>query len=250
MSLLKIPTSKAGAMSFLVMLVGTGYRHWTSGQVHHTKAEAFANRMHQLYGTEATTSERATLKKHGKACAMLVMYPSDLDKTKIQFWLLATAGKGAIRERESLSDALFTPLTWNYQYHLTQIQRERGKGGRISWTWQMQHSYFKNQLNATKVATDYGYVAVKSHFTLIGHMPMFSGIRDQVQLLDDYGRKTWNKRHRTEYPQILPVKLPNMPKIKVFAELTLSDLVKQMEKDENERVERAAQQAVEILGEN
>ena len=73
-------------------------------------------------------------------------------------------GRGAIHDLENLSDALYTPLTWNYQYHLTQIQRNRLKGGGTSWTWQMQDTYFKNQLNATKSATDLGYGGIEGAF--------------------------------------------------------------------------------------
>lgn len=247
MSSLKIPSSKAATMSYLQMLVSTGYRHWIRGEMYYSKAEAFATRMCNLYNLEATQSQRATLKSKGIATARLVMYGHDHDKTKIQYWLLATPGKGLIHDRESLSDALTTPLTWRDQYHLKQIQRDRKMGGKITWSWQMQNQYFKDQLNMTKSAADSGEAALQDYFGQISHMPMFSGIRDQVKLLDEYGYKTWKKKRNSEYPQVLPVRLPSMPKIEVFKELTLSDLVKQMTKTESERLANALAQADEII---
>ena len=244
---LKIPSSKAATMSYLQMLVSTGYRHWIRGEMHFFKADAFATRMSNLYNLEATQSQRATLKSKGIATARLVMYGHDYDKTKIQYWLLATPGKGLIHDRESLSDALTTPLTWRDQYHLTKIQRDRKMGGKITWSWQMQNLYFKDQLNMTKSAADSGEAALQDYFSRISHMPMFSGIRDQVKLLDEYGHKTWKKKRKSEYPQVLPVKLPSMPKIEVFKDLTLADLVNQMAKNESERIENASLQASEIL---
>lgn len=244
---LKIPSSKAATMSYLQMLVSTGYRHWVRGEMHFSKADAFSNRLSKLYNLDATQSQRATLKAKGIATARLVMYAHDHDKTKIQFWLLATPGKGLIHEREPLSDALTTPLTWRDQYHLTKIQRESKNGGKITWSWVMQNQYFKDQLSMTKSAADSGAAALEKYFSRISHMPMFSGIRDQVKLLDDYGRKTWHKQRKSEYPQVLPVKLPSMPKIEVFKNLTLPDLVKQISESESERIENASIQAAEIL---
>jgi hypothetical protein len=244
---LQIPSSKAATMSYLQLLVSTGYRYWIRGEMHFSKAEAFANKVSKLYNLDATQSQRATLKRKGIASARLVMFAHDHDKTKIQFWLLATAGRGFIHERENLSDALTTPLTWRDQYHLTKIQRESKNGGKITWSWIMQNQYFKDQLSMTKSVADSGQSALKDYFGRISHMPMFSGIRDQVKLLDDYGRKTWGKQRKSAYPQVLPVKLPSMPKIEVFKDLTLSDLVKQMGESECARIKNASILAAEII---
>lgn len=243
----KTPTSKAGAMSQLQRLTSQGYRYWTRGEMHYSKAEAFFVKMNNLFSLVATQSQRATLKKNGKASVKLVMYPDDYDKSKITFWLLATAGKGLIHEHEKLSDALVTPLTWRDQYQLTKIQRERKMGGKISWTWQMQSIYYKDQLNMTKSAADSGEPALKDYFGRICHMPMFSGIRDQVKSLDEYGRKTWHKQRKSAYPQVLPIKLASMPMIEVFKDISLGDLVKYMAKTEYERQEKASAQVAEIL---
>lgn len=244
---IKIPASKAAAMSYLQLLVSTGYRNWTSGEMHFSKVEAFASKINSLYDVEATQSQRETLKKKGKVATKLVIYPHDKDKTKVMFWLLATPGSGLIHEREKLSDALKVPLTWRDQYSLTQIQRDRKQGGKITWTWQMQKEYFKDQLAMTKGAADSGEQALQDYFGRIGHMPMFSGIRDQVNDLNDYGRKTWHKKRKSDYPQVLPVKLPTMPRIEIFKDLLLADLVKKMGEIEFERKLKAENQATQIL---
>jgi len=244
---IKIPSSKAAAMSYLQMLVSTGYRHWTRGEMHYSKIEAFASKIRNLYNFQATQSQRAHLKKTGQAAVQLVIFPHDKDKTKVMFWILATPGKGLIHEREKLSDALKAPLTWRDQYQLCQIQRDRKQGGKITWSWQMQNHYFKEQLAMTKSAADSGTQALSDYFGRICHMPMFSGIRDQVKSLDEYGRKTWHKQRKSEYPQILPAKLPTMPKIEIFKDLTLIELARQMELVESERVKAAEMQAVSLL---
>lgn len=244
---IKIPSSKAAAMSYLQMLVSTGYRHWTRGEMHYSKIEVFASKILNLYNFQATQSQRARLKKIGQAAVQMVIFPHDKDKTKVMFWLLATSGKGLIHEREKLSDALKTPLTWRDQYQLCQIQRDRKQGGKITWSWQMQNQYFKEQLAMTKSAADSGTQALSDYFGRISHMPMFSGIRDQVKSLDEYGRKTWHKQRKSEYPEILPAKLPTMPKIEIFKDLTLVELVRQMELVESERVKAAEMQAVSLL---
>lgn len=247
MQTIKIPASKAAAMSYLQLLVSTGYRFWTPGEMHVSKVEAFSSKINNLYNVEATQSQRETLKKHGKAACKLVIYPHDKDKTKVMFWLLATPGKGLIHEREKLSDALKVPLTWRDQYYLSQIQRDRKQGGKVTWTWQMQNEYFKDQLAMTKGAADSGDQALLHYFSLISHMPMFSGIRDQVIALNDYGRKTWFKKRKAEYPQVLPLKLPTMPKIEIFKDLTLKDLVSYMETTEAERLTRAKEQSANLF---
>ena len=247
MQSIKIPASKAAAMSYLQLLVSTRYRFWTRGEMHFSKAEAFASKINSLYNVEATRSQRDTLKKKGKVAVMLVIYPHDKDKTKVMFWLLATPGKGLIHEREKLSDALKVPLTWRDQYNLAQIQRDRKQGGKVSWSWQMQNEYFKDQLATTKSAADSGEQALNDYFSRISHMPMFSGIRDQVIALNDYGRKTWHKKRKAEYPQILPTKLPTMPKIEIFKDLTLKELINHMHIAESERLRRAEEQSANLF---
>ncbi len=244
---IKIPSSKAAAMSYLQMLVATGYRHWTKGEMHFNKIEAFASKVLNLYNFQLTQSQRALLKKKGHAAVQLVLYPHDKDKTKVMFWLLATLGKGLIHEREKLSDSLKTPLTWRDQYQLRQIQRDRKQGGKITWSWEMQNEYFKEQLAMTKSAADGGEQSLNDYFGRIKHVPMFSGIRDQVKALDEYGRKTWHKQRKSDYPQVLAAKLPSMPKIEVFKDLTLTDLVSQMAKLEDARLNDASKQAIELL---
>jgi hypothetical protein len=235
----KIPSSKAAAMSYILMLVSTGYRHWIRGEMHCSKALAFAARMNELYHFQATQSQRALLKKKGMAACQLVMLPHEKDKTKIMFWLLATPGKGLVHEREKLNDALTCPLTWGSQYHVTKIQRNRKQGGKISWTWQMQALYFKEQLSMTKEAADSGAPALENYFGKIKHMPMFSGIRDQVNELREYARKTWAKRRKSDFPSVLPDQLPSMTKIEVFGNVLLPDLVTLMLNAELERAEKA-----------
>lgn len=243
----KIPTTKAGGMSYLLMLVATGYRFWTRGEMHYSKAIGFANKINELYHVQATQSQRALLKKKGLAAVQLIMLPHDKDKTKIIFWLLATAGKGIINEREKLKDCLIHPIVFVDQYELTKIQRARAQGSKISWSWKMQTTYFKEQLAMSKSAADGGADAIQDYFSNIKHMPMFAGIREQVKQLLDNAQKTWDKRRKIAFPEVLPNPLPSMPKITVFGDLQLHDLVKKMTMQEDQRAKKAENEASAYL---
>lgn len=229
-------------MSYLMLLVSTGYRFWIRGEMHYSKAQGFAKKMAELYPVLANSSARAYAKSKGQAAVQLVMFPSDRDPTKVMYWLLATPGKGLIHEREKLQDATRVPLTWYDQYQIALTQRTRAQGGKTRWTWQIQPQRFKEYLASARDTANSGQQALTDYFSNIAHMPMFSGIREQVKEIEQYAAKTWAKQRKSPFPQVLPESLPIMPKIQVFGDMTLDDLVAAMrKKDADQRASAEAE---------
>lgn len=259
---MKIPTSKSGCMSQLLMLVSTGYKHWIRGEMHYGKAAGFAAKMASMYPINATSDQRSWYKKTGKYAAFLIMYPHDKDPSKIMYWLLATNGaapKGFldIHEREKLSNAEAAALGWRDQYELRHIPH---KGKKSTWTWCMRSDYYARLSASSKESADAGSDALKSFFGKLRHMPMFNGIRSQIVGLDNIAKITWKKQRKTAYPNPLkPVDsdlkegeiaasfLPVMPKITVWGDLNLDILILKIKEQEYARQVNGSAQADAIL---
>ena len=256
---MKIPTTKAACLSHLLMLVSTGYRYWTKGEMHYSKAAGFAKKLSDLYPIEATADMRSWAKKTSRYSAFLVMFPHDKDPTKVMFWLLATGGQAPkgfvdIHAREKLSDVLVHPLSWRDQYECVRLERP---GKKSAWTWRMQKDYFARLQASAKEAADSGAPAVKQLFGWLIHMPMFSGIRSQVLELDNVAKATWRKQRKSAYPDpLLPDdgeggdaerRLPVMSKISVWGDLTLDVLVQRLAVAEQQRAAAGAAQADQLI---
>ncbi len=256
---MKIPTTKAACMSHLLMLVSTGYKFWTKGEMHYSKAVGFSKKLADLYPIEATADMRSWAKKTGRYSAFLIMFPHDKDPTKIMFWLLATAGKAPkgfvdIHTREKLSDVVVHPLSWRDQYECVRLEKV-GRGS--AWTWRMHKDYFGRHPASAKYAADAGAPALKRLFGWLVHMPMFGGIRSQVLELDNVAKATWKKQRKLAYPDPLVPdddqggdaerRLPVMSKISVWGDLTLDVLVQRLAVAEQQRATAGAAQADRLI---
>lgn len=258
---MRIPTSKPAAMSHLLMLVSTGYRYYTRGEMHYSKAAGFAAKIANLYPVNATADMRSHAKRTGRYSAFLIMYPHEKDPLKIMFWLLATKGgapKGYvdIHAREKLSDVFQMPLSWRDQYECVHLEKEGRAGSR--WTWRMKKDYFARLDSSAKEAADAGRDALKQFFGMLSHMPMFAGIRAQVVALDKCARATWKKQRKTAYPDPLRPEsakegsdaaswLPVMPKISVWGDLTLEILIEKLAESEQQRKIAGAAEAATVI---
>lgn len=242
-ALFELPTTKAGAMSYLALLVSMGYRHWHRGEVRSDKAIAFVAKMHKIY-PELSLKETARMraKAKGRANMRLVLFPDLLRPDLLQWWLLATPGSGLVFERERMKCIDDYPLLWLDQYQITRVSSvykpNRGDGKkqqRRTWSWTLQSGY-RDELRATiKSYCDANIEDAKRSlrmlFERLRHMPLFAGIRDELQDLDRYARDTWNTKHR-KTPYVGHVQaLPYMTRIKVFDGLTLGAVVAAMQAD-------------------
>lgn len=132
------------------------------------------------------------------------------------------------------------PLLWLHQYQIVQVtsiyqpRREAAKKQqRRTWSWTLQSDYRAELRAAVKSYCDAEIEDAKRSlrmlFERLRHMPLFAGIRDELQDLDRYARDTWNKKHR-KTPYVSHVQaLPYMTRIKVFDGLTLGAVVAAMQ---------------------
>ena len=243
---MRIPSSKYAAMQHLLMLVSHGYRYWFRGEVKYDKAIALSDKLHALYPLNASHDSRAWARKTKRYAAHLLMYPYDKDKTKIQFWLLATAGEPMpgfekIHERERLSDGNESGLSWADQYL---IERRKDQE---HLTWTMRNDYYKRLKAEMDQAAIEGERAVKKLWDNLIHMPMYNGIRAQLRELDSYSRHVWQKRHR-KAPYPLPdLFLPFAGRVKVFEDMTLEHLVAAIRKQQENSEAAGLEQARKLL---
>jgi len=233
-----IASSKAAAMSYLSLLVSMGHVHWHRGEVRPDKALGFVSKMYSIYPELALKeTARMRVKSKGRANIRLVIYPDLLRPEVLQWWLLATPGSGLVFERERMKDVRDHPLLWLDQYQIQRITstyRPSGKTKqqRTTWSWTLQPVYRAELRDLAKSYCDASVESAKPAmyklFERLRRMPMFSGIRDDLQALDAFAKGTWNKKHRT-HPYVSHVQaLPYMTRIKVFEGLNLAALVEEM----------------------
>lgn len=252
-----LPTSKAAAMSYLLLLVSRGYQSWHRGEVRHEKAIGFVAKMHALY-PELKLKEIARMraKAKGRANLQLVLFPDLLRPVCLQWWLLATPGVGLVYEREKMKSIFEHPLLWLDQYQIervTSVYKPSGakKQQRRTWSWVMQPAYRQQLRDTIKSYADAqpeaAKVALRALFERLRRAPMFAGIRDDLQALDRYARDTWNTKHR-KTPYVSHVQsLPYMTRIPVFGGLTLGAVVEAMQADAEQAKAHAQELARRVL---
>jgi hypothetical protein len=229
----EVPTSKAGAMSYVQLLVGLGYHYWHRGAVWHEKALGFVQKMSELYPISLGETQRNRAKAKGVANVKLVLFPDMKVPGQLVWYLMATPGKGLIHEREKMKSALVSPVLWLDQYELQRRSRWQLSGGkcknRLRWTWVFQGAYKLSLQDSirTYCATAEAKKELLLLFDNLRHIPLFSGVRDELYELDRYAEATWRKTHKSVY-QPHCSELPFITRIAVFEGLTLGVLVEKM----------------------
>ena len=132
-------TSQIEAQRFLLRLVPKGYRWWVSGTVENRqKLDQLKAKFDEHYGTSLSPAERTYKKSCGLAQAHFVVAPLPIevmDGGWIWF-LIATDGKGPIRQNGKLKDATTNAgrISWG-DYVLYEASRHRKEGGGTRWSW-------------------------------------------------------------------------------------------------------------------
>jgi hypothetical protein len=189
-------------MRIILETVQRGSQYWTTGVVPFRKAIAFADRMAQLYGADASQAQRAYAKNRHRANTSLVMFPEH--SGELRFWLLVTPGTGIVHEREHLQDAHRprSHLLWGSQYELHQAQRPREHGGGMTWTWSLTGSRYDALLaSMLQTARNPGRQHdrrddLDALVKAILRMPGYYGVRQQQMALLRAGKEAWLRTHR------------------------------------------------------
>lgn len=217
-SYVKIPVSKRAAMRIILETVQRGSFFWAMGHVTAEKALKFADKMAELYRTDANQAQRAYAKSKGRANSTLLMYPED--ETTLNWWLLVTPGEGLVHAREKLQDAhdKRQRLRWLGQYELVHQQHTKSQGGGRHWTWQLTaQRYAELEASIQQLAASHGR-AQERHDDLdtlvqaMMRLPGFHGVRQQLMSLYRAGRETWARTHGADKHYTWPEKVPYLDK--------------------------------------
>lgn len=218
-SYVRIPISKRAAMRVILETVQRGSRYWIGGTVPIEKALAFATKMAERYGTDATQAQRAYAKQQGRANTHLVMFP-DQQAQQLRYWLLATPGNGAIHTHEKLLDThqRREALHWADQYRLDHLQHPREHGGGRTWTWSLtDHRFGLLAASMEQYAAGHGRQGERTDdldalVEAILRMPGYYGVRQQQLELLRQGQRLWERSHPASVMYPWPQNVPYLDK--------------------------------------
>lgn len=195
------------------------YPLWTSGVIDVEKWPRFVLKMAERYEIDISPSARQWRKKKGECTALLIAaeLPKKEYEEKIRWVLMVSeSGTGAVKEKEKLSDARNTRITWG-DYVLMYMTRPREWGGGSRWTWCMSPQLERqesNYLTATAQAAAISNQPKRLNDFVHGSLlkrPMHSGIRTQVAKMLRRAQKVWAKHsHGKPWPSVDPANLPHL----------------------------------------
>ena len=205
-------THKTDLMRRILHYASHGYTYWTAGEIAPAKAEAFALKLADRYGTGRTETQRYRAKGRGEANTMLLMLhdPNDRD-SPVYWWLMATPGTGLVHELEELADirSKRTSLTG---YELLVLPRKRldkdkpDKASKPTWTWVMTQETFDGWKSRIQTAVRQGNEKlIRQMLHSLGKVPGFRGVRAQAYLLYRMARGDWGRIHKEVFPHPAPV---------------------------------------------
>ena len=187
---------KTDAMRRILQLVSRGYTRYTNGVSEPRKLQSLIYKFEDRYGVNRTTQQRYRAKAKGEANAQLVLWLSD---NVINWWLLVTAGEGAVKDLELLRDTeqRFERIELT-GYSLSKIPKKKGSA---AWTWRMTEDNYKTwqERLRTAVIAKNDELIRQAMFSL-KRTPAFSGSRKQAFALFRQAKSHWKKINGSEWP--------------------------------------------------
>lgn len=227
---LAIPRHHVALMQRILDLVSRGYRFHTQGFVPVPRAQRLADKFAERYGVAAHAHRRAQNRAHHRASAQLLVYPHDPDR--LEWWLLATTGRGLVHEHERLRDAsdVHHPITLAGKYRLARDVRPGKEGGGVHWTWHFLPRHLRAWeyavIHAARRSAPYD---LQRAVDALAHVPLWHGTRTEVLRLLRRARKVWlhNSMRPTDADIDWPAVLPWPRRVRVFDDppITLAMLV-------------------------
>lgn len=215
-STLRVPRNKSAAMQHLLTLIVRGYECWTSGVVAREKAHALAQKFAALYGTDESAQRRSRNRAKGHASAHVIFFA--IDDMTLAWWLVATPGRGPVHEMERLKHAKAPAERLSFlHYELIYRQRTRHQGGGAGWTWRLQAEGYRDwEYHLVSAARKYDAHTLEGAVRALLHLPMFAGVREQVQRLFARAERVWS-RSGEKFSMHWPRKLPFMTRIRIYS---------------------------------
>lgn len=118
------------------------YSHHTSGQIDPGKFAALESKFQRAYGVKDSPSAKSRMKRKGFAVAELIAWQQS--PTRVNWWLLVTAGKGRVWEYEQLKDIQKTRIQIAGGYELVHDGR--------TWSWKYQESHVQSLRTSIRLA--------------------------------------------------------------------------------------------------
>jgi len=118
------------------------YSHHTSGHIDPAKFAALESKFQRAYGVKDSPSAKSRMKKKGFAVAELIAWQQS--PTRVNWWLLVTAGKGRVWEYEQLKDIQKARIQIAGGYELVHDGR--------TWSWKYLESHVQSLRTSIRLA--------------------------------------------------------------------------------------------------
>jgi hypothetical protein len=216
---IRIPRNLTALLQLIQRQVTAGAVYWTSDVIPIEKLGGFIERWQPAYHLRADPPARAYRKRTHKASVHLVVHPDyfDTSNSTVRWWMLSTAGgnglvavsgpkPGPVSDCRTLSGRLRCG-----DYELLQQEKAfTDKSGKVktvtSWTWRIAPGRYREwEALLVERAKMRDLEAIHGAFACLRSMPMFAGIRLQVQRLAVEANKMSGKVGGQRY------ELPDLP---------------------------------------
>lgn len=178
-----IATTTAAALSRVLDNVPKGYSRYTTGTIKVEKVRALAQKFHERHAIGASSSQRHTRKKHGRANALLTVYcPPYLNTAH---WLLLFT-QGTLDTHEILREVTEKPrLIW-LGYELVR----HAFYGKTNWTWRREKAEMEGLFGLlVELCSRRDYRKVQETLEKAARQPGFHGVRGQTWRLCEEAKR-------------------------------------------------------------
>lgn len=229
---LRAPRNRTAEMQLIQRLVSQGYTLWTSDRIPLGSLAGFVAKW-QHYRLLADPAARAYRKQTGKANTHLILEHRfnvlDADSAPlepIQWLMLGTPGREGLGDDTAQPGAVLNArhqaqrIDWMGYQLIRQPKCYTTSDGQVrrevTWTWRLPgHRYREWEALLVAAAKARNYASIRETFAVLHTLPMFAGIREQINRLHAETNKVLEKAGGSVLP---PSDLPFMTLHKIWAE--------------------------------
>lgn len=221
---IRIPRNLTALMQHLQRLISAGHYYWTGDRIPIHKLSGFITKWQPEFHLRADSASRAYRKRTGRASVHLCVSPSYLEPQALDvpWWMLSTTGKaglltahrlpGTVRDGRTLEGRL---RCGDYEL-LEQPKTFRDLQGKLktmtTWTWRITPGRYREwEALLVERAKARDLEGIARIFACLREMPMFAGVRAQVQRLAAETNKFLAKIHQEPYA------LAELPRMRMIA---------------------------------
>lgn len=220
-----VPRHLTAHLQHLLRLVACGHHYWTADRITVAHLPRLVAKWAHPLRLRADAPARAYAKRVGIASVHLCLSPDLADPTtqETRWWMLATAGRegllGAARTPGPVQDCRHLDGRLRCgDYELLQATREYRQGHKAktatTWTWRLTPSRYREwEALLVEQALQGNRASVAGTLDCLAAMPLFAGIRDQVQRLAREANKVLGK---VRQPPIATPDLPTMRMVRLW----------------------------------